>query len=259
MSNAVSDAAPESAELVHYEVADGIATVTLDSPHNRNALSQQLVRELFLALQRAGEDDAVRVVVIAATGRVFCSGADLSEASAGGMEEGARVLVEMQRLIVSHAKPVVTKVQGAVRAGGIGLVAASDIAIVVDEATFALTEVKLGLAPAVISLTVLPRMTSRAAALTCLTGETFTGVEAAEMGLVTQAVPAAELDDAVARVVASLATGAPQGLRETKRLLARDLMARIADQGEEVSRLSASLFGSDEAREAMTAFLSRKR
>ncbi|MDO9494724.1 MAG: enoyl-CoA hydratase family protein [Nocardioides sp.] len=255
----MSNVTPEHAELVHYDVVDGVATVTLDSPHNRNALSQQLVRELFAALQRADVDEAVQVVVIAATGRVFCSGADLSEASEGGMEEGARVLVEMQRLIVSHAKPVVTKVQGAVRAGGIGIVAASDIAIVADEATFALTEVKLGLAPAVISLTVLPRMTSRAAALTCLTGETFTGAEAAEMGLVTKAVPAAELDDAVARVVASLATGAPQGLQETKRLLARDLLARIADQGEEVARLSATLFGSEAAREAMTAFLSRKR
>ena len=255
----MSNGTPESPELVHYDVVDGVATVTLDSPHNRNALSQQLVRELFAALLRADDDDAVRVVVIAATGRVFCSGADLSEATEGGMEEGARVLVEMQRLIVSHSKPVVTKVQGAVRAGGIGIVAASDIAIVTDEATFALTEVKLGLAPAVISLTVLPRMTSRAAALTCLTGETFTGAEAAEMGLVTQAVPAAELDDAVARVVASLATGAPQGLKETKQLLARDLVARIADQGEEVAHLSAALFGSEAAREAMTAFLSRKR
>lgn len=255
----MSNATPESAELVHYEVVDAIATITLDSPHNRNALSQQLVRELFAALLRADAEEAVRVVVIAATGRVFCSGADLSEASAGGMEEGARVLVEMQRLIVSHAKPVVTKVQGAVRAGGIGIVAASDIAVVAEEATFALTEVKLGLAPAVISLTVLPRMTSRAAALTCLTGETFTGAEAAEMGLATRSVPAAELDAAVDAVVSSLATGAPQGLRETKRLLARDLLARIADQGEEVSRLSAALFGSDDAREAMTAFLTRKR
>lgn len=255
----MSNAATESPELVHYDVVDGVATVTLDSPHNRNALSQQLVRELFAALQRADVDKDVVVVVVAATGRVFCSGADLSEASAGGMEEGARVLVEMQRLIVSHAKPVVTKVQGAVRAGGIGIVAASDIAVVADDATFALTEVKLGLAPAVISLTVLPRLTSRAAALTCLTGEVFTGTEAAAMGLVTQAVPAADLDAAVDRVVASLATGAPQGLRETKRLLARDLVARIDEQGEEVARLSASLFGSDEAREAMTAFLSRKR
>ncbi|WP_309649998.1 enoyl-CoA hydratase family protein [Nocardioides sp.] len=244
-------------ELVHCVVVDAVATVTLDSPHNRNALSRQLVTELFEHLRATAEDDDVSVVVLRSSGRVFCSGADLSEASEGGMEEGARVLVEMQRLIVAHPKPVVAALHGPVRAGGIGIIAAADVVVAADEATFALTEVKLGLAPAVISLTVLPRMTSRAAALACLTGETFTAAEAVSMGLVTRAVPAAEVDDAVASVVASLATGAPQGLRETKALLARDLLARIDEQGEDMARLSARLFGSDEARQAMVAFLNR--
>ncbi len=249
----------DAPELVHYAVGDDVATITLDSPHNRNALSRQLVSELFERLEEADADDRVKVVVIRAEGKAFCSGADLSEASADGMEEGARVLVAMQRRIVSMGKPVVTRLQGAVRAGGIGIVAASDIAISADDATYALTEVKLGLAPAVISLTVLPRLTSRAAALTCLTGEVFDGAQAAEMGLVTRAVPVAELDDAVDAVVASLVTGAAQGLRETKALLARDLVDRIDARGDEVAALSARLFGSDEAREAMLAFLSRKK
>jgi enoyl-CoA hydratase/carnithine racemase len=247
------------AELVHYGVADRVGTITLDSPHNRNALSRQLVSELFAHLETADADDEVKVVVIRAEGKVFCSGADLSEASADGMEEGAKVLVAMQRRIVSMGKPVVTRLHGAVRAGGIGIVAASDIAISADDTTYALTEVKLGLTPAVISLTVLPRLSSRAAALACLTGEVFDGAEAAEMGLVTRAVPAAELDDAVAGVVASLLTGAAQGLRETKALLARDLVDRIDARGDEVAALSARLFGSEEAREAMLAFLSRKK
>jgi len=250
---------PDTPELVHLAVADGVATITLDSPHNRNALSRQLVTELFVHLQAADADEAVKAVVIRAEGKAFCSGADLSEASEDGMEEGAKAMVAMQRQIVALGKPVVTRLHGAVRAGGIGIVAASDIAISADDATYALTEVKLGLAPAVISLTVLPRLTSRAAALTCLTGETFTGAEAAEMGLVTRAVPEAELDDAVAQVVASLLTGAAQGLRETKTLLARDLLDRIDARGDEVAALSARLFGSDAAREAMLAFLSRKK
>ncbi|MEJ7832826.1 MAG: enoyl-CoA hydratase family protein [Nocardioides sp.] len=245
-------------ELVHYAVTDAVATITLDSPHNRNALSRRLVTQLFAHLETADADDAVRVVVIRAEGKVFCSGADLSEASAGGMEEGARVLVAMQRRIVSLGKPVLTRLHGAVRAGGIGLVAASDIAITADDATYALTEVRLGLTPAVISLTVLPRLTSRAAALTCLTGEAFSGLEAAEMGLVTRAVPVAELDAAVDRVCASLVAGSPQGLRETKALLARDLIDRIDRQGDEMAALSARLFGSDAAREAMLDFLARK-
>ncbi len=253
MSNATS----ETAELVHYDVADGVATITLDSPHNRNALSGQLVAQLFVSLEQAGQEPDVRAVVLRATGPVFCSGADLTEATSGGMDEGARLLMELQRTIVTHSKPIVTRVQGAVRAGGIGIVAASDIVIAAEEATFALTEVRLGLAPAAISLTVVPRLTSRAAALTFLTGDTFDGTQAAAMGLVTRAVPADGLDAAVDAVVASLAAGSPQGLKETKAILARDLLERIAERGEEMALLSASLFASDEARAAMTAFLSR--
>lgn len=253
---AMSDA---PAELVHYSVNAEIATITLDSPHNRNALSRQLVTELFAHLETADADPGAKAVVIRAEGKVFCSGADLSEASSGSMEEGALTIVRLQRMIVALSKPVVTRLHGPVRAGGIGIVAASDIAISAEGVTFALTEVKLGLAPAAISLTVLPRLTSRAAALTCLTGEVFSGVEAAAMGLVTKAVPADQLDDEVDRVCASLVTGSPQGLRETKALLAQDLLRRIDSRGSDVAALSARLFGSDEARDAMLAFLSRKK
>lgn len=250
-------------ELVHYAVdgagADAVATLTLDSPHNRNALSRQLVTELFEGLERAAADPAVKVVLIRAEGRVFCSGADLSEASTEGMELGARRIVDLQRLIVTMDKPVVVRAYGAVRAGGIGIVAAADVAIASDDATFALTEVKLGLAAAIISLTVHHRMNPRAAALTTLGGEVFTGAQAASYGLVTTAVPADDLDAEVDRVCASLATGAAQGLRESKRILNRDLVARIDERGGELAELSATLFASDEAREAMTAFLSRKK
>ena len=245
------------AELVHLDVADGVATITLDSQHNRNALSHQLVTELFAHLQAADADPDVRVVLLRAEGRVFCSGADLAEATGEGMEQGTRRIVDLQRLLVAMDKPVVTRLHGAVRAGGIGIVAASDLVVAAEDATFALTEVKLGLAAAIISLTVHHRMTPRAAALTTLGGEVFSGAEAAAYGLVTTAVPAAELDDEVARLCASLATGAPQGLRESKRILNRDLLARIDEHGEEMARLSTRLFASDEARAAMTAFLSR--
>ena len=247
------------AELVHYAVADAVATITLDSPHNRNALSRQLVTELVERLERAGADPEVRVVLVESAGKVFCSGADLSEATAEGMEVGARRIVDLQRLVVTLDKPVVTKNLGAVRAGGIGIVAAADVAISAEEATFALTEVKLGLAAAIISLTVHHRMHPRAAALTTLGGEVFGGAEAASYGLVTRAVPADSLDDEVAAVCASLATGAPQGLRESKRILNRDLVARIDALGEEMATTSARLFASDEARAAMTAFLQRSK
>jgi len=246
-------------ELVHYAVADAVATITLDSPHNRNALSRQLVTELFERLERAEADDDVTVVLVRQEGKVFCSGADLTEATTVGMEEGAKRIVALQRLVVTMGKPVVTRVSGAVRAGGIGIVAASDVAISADDATYALTEVKLGLAAAIISLTVHARMSPRAAALTTLGGEVFTGAEAADYGLVTRAVPADDLDDTVATVCAQLATGARQGLRESKRILNADLVRRIDALGDDMAALSARLFASDDAREAMTAFLNRKK
>ena len=246
-------------ELVHYDVSGPLATITLDSPHNKNALSRQLVGELFGHLETAGDDPDVRVVLLRSADRVFCSGADLSEATTVGMEEGARRIVELQRLILTLDKPVVTEVLGAVRAGGISIVAASDVAVVAEDATFALTEVKLGLAAAIISLTVHHRMTPRAAALTTLGGEVFDGTAASAYGLVTSAVPATDLEAEVRRVCDSLATGAAQGLRESKRILNRDLVERLDARGDELAALSARLFASDEAREAMTAFLQRRK
>jgi len=248
-----------SDELVHLETSDGLAAITLDSPHNKNALSRQLVTELFAHLESASADDTVKAVLIRSSDRVFCSGADLSEATTVGMEEGARRIVALQRLIATMDKPVVARIAGAVRAGGIGIVAASDVAISADDASYALTEVKLGLAAAIISLTVHARMNPRAAALTTLGGEVFTGAQAAAYGLVTRAVPSGGLDDAVASTCAQLATGSAQGLRESKRILNADLVRRIDALGDDMAALSARLFASDDAREAMTAFLGRKR
>ena len=245
-------------ELVRYVVEGARATITLDSQHNRNALSRRLVFELFGALEAAEADPEVRVVAITAAGPVFCSGADLSEATAEGMQDAALTIVGLQRLIATMSKPVVTRVHGAVRAGGIGIVAASDIVIALDDSTFALTEVKLGLAAAIISLTVHARMNPRAASLTTLGGLVFDGTQAAAYGLVTEAVPAIALNARMAEVCAELATGSPQGLRESKAILNRDLVARIDARGSEMAELSARLFASDEAREAMAAFLNRR-
>lgn len=246
-------------ELVHYGVAEQVATLTLDSQHNRNALSRQLVGELFAHLETAAADDQVKVVVIRAEGRTFCSGADLSEAGEDGMEAAAGVLVDLQRTLAALPKPVVARVHGNVRAGGIGIVAASDIAISADDATYAFTEVRLGLTPAAISLSVLPRMTDRSAALSFLTGEVFDGTTAAQMGLVTKAVPEYEIDVEVQRVCDALVKGNPQGLRETKQLIGAPLVKRIDALGGELATLSARLFGSEEAKAAMTAFLNRKK
>ncbi len=247
------------AELVHLDVADGVATVTLDSEHNRNALSRQLVTELADRLAQADADADVRAVLVRSAHRVFCSGADLSEAASGGMEEGARAIVALQRQIATAGTPVVVELAGPVRAGGLGIVGAADVVVAAESVTFALTEVRLALAPAVISLTLLERLTDRAAGELFLTGRQFDAREAQAAGLVTRAVPDPDLADTVADVLADLVQGYPQGLRETKRLLNHDLVARIDALGDDVAAQSARLFGSDEAREAMTAFLQRKR
>jgi enoyl-CoA hydratase/methylglutaconyl-CoA hydratase len=246
-------------ELVHYRVDDQVASLVLDSQHNRNALSRQLVQELYDGLARAEQDDDVKVVQVRAEGRTFCSGADMSEASKDGMEKTAGMLVALQRRIVTLPKPVVARVHGNVRAGGIGIVAAADIAVAAHDATFAFTEVRLGLTPAAISLTVLPRMTDRSAALTFLTGEVFTGGDAVQMGLVTKTAAEIELNLEVDEICAQLAKGNAQGLRETKLLLGRSLVERIDAYGDDLARLSARLFGSDEAKAAMNAFLTRRK
>lgn len=244
-------------ELVHYATERKFATITLDSPHNRNALSRQLIGELSDHLATAAADPEVRVVILTSADRVFCSGADLAEAGSTPMIEGTRAIVALQRQILELSKPVVVALRGPVRAGGIGLVASADIAIASTEANFQLTEVKLGLAAGAISLTVLPRMTSRAAGLTFLAGTKFSAEEAVDYGLITMAVPADEFDATVRSVAAHVGTGALQGLEQTKKLLNAEILAGIDARGEEVAQLSARLFDSPEAHEAMAAFLGR--
>ena len=241
--------------LVRLETRDQVAWVTLDSPRNRNALSRRLVGELLDALDRAERDPGVVAVVLAAAGPAFCSGADLSEAAAGGMEQGTRDLVALQRAIVASDKPVLARVHAAVRAGGLGLVGAADVVVCADTVTFAFTEARLGLAPAAISLTTLPRLTSRGAASTFLGAEPFDAPTAVTLGLVTLAVSPEELDCSVEQVTSSWRACSAQGLRETKRLLNAPLVARIDAMGQEMARTSARLFDSAEAKAAMRTFL----
>jgi enoyl-CoA hydratase len=243
--------------VVHYSVDRAIATVVLDSPANRNALSAQLVSELTGHLAAAAADDDVRAVVLTHTGTVFCAGADLKEqASEGGPAEGTKRMLALLRAIVELPKPVVARIDGAARAGGLGIVGACDIAVASQRASFAFTEVRLGLAPAIISLTTLGRMTERAASRYYLTGETFDAPAAAQSGLLTAAVD--DLDAEIATVADALRACSPQGLAETKPLTTLGAQAAFAARADEVQALSARLFASEEAREGMLAFLQKR-
>jgi enoyl-CoA hydratase len=243
-------------ELVHVAIDGGIATITLDSPHNRNALSHQLVAELTDRLHVAAAAPDLRAVVLTHTGTTFCAGADLSEASTGPMTGTASGLLALLRLIVETPQPVIASIDGNVRAGGVGLLGACDIVVAGPRSSFAITEARLGLAAAVISVTVLPRLDERSAARYYLTGATFDAAEAQRIGLVTIATD--DLDGAVATLTADLRKASPQGLVASKRLANREVREAIERHGEEMVELSARLFASEEAHEGMTAFLERR-
>jgi methylglutaconyl-CoA hydratase len=247
-------------ELVRTATDAGVTTVTLDSPANRNALSTPLMRELLDALGTALTDPAVRVVVLSHTGPVFCSGADLKE-TAEARSNGrvpAELLADVLAAIWEYPKPVVARIAGPARAGGLGLVAAADIAVCVRDATFAFSEVRLGVIPAVISATVLPRLAPRAAAELYLTGDVFDGARAAEIGLVTAAVPADELDAAVARYCDSLVRGGPLALAGAKQLLRRRPSEGTRADLAELSEKSAGYFRSAEGSEGVNAFREKR-
>ncbi|SKI94158.1 enoyl-CoA hydratase family protein [Mycobacteroides abscessus] len=251
--------------LVQYEVEGRAARLTLDSPHNRNALSSGLVRQLRERLQRAATDRTVRAVVLTHTGNTFCAGADLSESTGASADpqdvakDRAGQLTALLRDILELPLPVVIAVNGHVRAGGFGLVGAADIAVAGPDSTFALTEARIGVAPSIISLTLLPRLTGRAAGRYFVTGEKFDARVAAEIGLVTKSVDSAEaVEAAVTSLVDDIALGSPQGLAESKRLTTAPILADFDARAVELTETSARLFVSPEAQEGMLAFLQKR-
>ncbi|NED86666.1 enoyl-CoA hydratase family protein [Streptomyces sp. SID11233] len=229
----------------------GITTLSLDSPANRNALSARLVVELSAALAACAADDTVRAVVLTHTGNTFCAGADLTAPA------DPAAFVALMRQIVALPKPVVARVTGHVRAGGLGLLGACDISAAGPAASFALTESRLGLAPAVISMPLLPRLDPRAAARYYLTGERFDATEAARISLITLAA-ADDVDEALAPVLDGLRRASPQGLRASKELVAASVLESFDQHAEDLIARSAALFASEEAREGVTAFLERR-
>ncbi|MER5935533.1 enoyl-CoA hydratase family protein [Streptomyces sp. NPDC002054] len=238
------------APLVHAAQESGVTTLTLDSPANRNALSAELVGGLRAALAEAGADPAVRAVVLTHTGTTFCAGADLKAPC-----DPADFLA-LLREITELPRPVVGRVTGHVRAGGLGLLGACDIAAAGPGSTYAFTETHLGVVPAVISAPLLPRLDPRAAARYFLTAEPFDAAEAARIGLLT--LHGQDVDDTLAPVLAGLRKAGPEALAATKRLLTAAVRAALARDGEALTTLSAHHFGSAEAREGITARFERR-
>jgi methylglutaconyl-CoA hydratase len=242
-------------ELVGVQHRGGIRTLTLDSPHNRNALSTLLLEQLAAALRDATGDGDVRGIVLTGAGSVFCSGADLSERGGAAPNRMPEILTQM----VESPVPVIVRVNGHARAGGIGLVAAGDLAVATEAASFAFTEVRVGVAPAMILVPALRVMDRRFVVRMSLTGERFEARAAAAAGLLSDVVAdETALDTWVDTQTEALRRAAPGALRATKDLL-RTLPARPWARGlADAADVSATLFAGPEAAEGMEAFLQKR-
>lgn len=239
------------------------ATLTLCSPHNRNALSARLLRELHEGLAAAEADPAVRVVVLAAEGPVFCSGADLAERLAAAAEPATPApegpgLPEVLAALRGAGTPVVAVVGGHVRAGGIGLVAAADVALGAASATFAFTEVRVGVAPAIIAVAASRVMAARALARHTLTGEVFDAPAAAACGLLSEVVPDEALAARADEVVGAFGDGAPGAVAATKAFLDSVPGESFGADLARAAALSDRLFAGPDAVEGMAAFLEKR-
>ncbi len=247
--------------LVHSNTSGGVCTVTLADEDNRNSLSAGLLAELMDQLDAAEADESVRVIVLTNSGPVFCAGANLSERS--GVSEGAAPTrqvdpVEMFTRFQRSPKPYVGRIAGHCVAGGMGIAAAMDISIAVDTAKMGFTEVRIGVAPAMISVLCLPKMREADARAAFLRGHRMLAPEAARIGLINAAVPAEQLDAEVDAVVRDLLAGSPAGIAAAKELLRRVPEMSTTDAFAWTSELSASLFKTDDAREGMAAFLEKR-
>ena len=243
-----------------------VATVTLNRPDVRNAFNDEVIAELTHAFTQLGQDSQVRAIVLAAVGPAFCAGADLNwmrrmadYTHAENLADAAQ-LAEMLRVIYACPKPTVARIQGDVYAGGMGLVAACDMAVSVDTANYCLSEVKLGLYPATISPYVIRAMGARAAHRYFLTAERFDAAEALRVGFVHAVVPAEQLDDKVAELTKALVNASPNAVRECKVLL-HDVAGKDIDAGLIAHTVNgiASIRASAEGKEGVQSFLQKRK
>ena len=243
-----------------------IATVTLNRPEVRNAFNDESITALTEAFTALGANDAVRVIVLAASGPGFCAGADLNwmrrmaEYSREENLADAAQLAEMLRLLYTCPKPTVARVQGDVFAGGMGLVAACDIAVSVDTASYCLSEVRLGLIPATIGPYVVRAMGPRAAHRYALTAERFSAAEALRIGFVHEVVAADALDAKLGEITSALANAGPAAVRASKRLV-QDVAEREIDAALIARTVEgiADIRASAEGREGIQAFLQKRK
>jgi len=242
-----------------------VATITLARPEVRNAFSDLVIEEITAAFTEVGARAHIRAVVLAAEGTAFCAGADLHwmrRMADYTREENladAGKLAAMLRTMDQCPKPTIARVQGDVYAGGLGLVAACDMAVAVDSAHFCLSEVKIGLIPATIAPYVIRAMGTRAAQRYFVTGERFTAHEALRIGLIHETVPAAQLDARITALLDALTSASPQAVTAAKRLV-HDVAGRVINNAliDDTISAIADIRASTEGKEGVQAFLQKR-
>lgn len=247
-----------SDEIVRYEVRGAAAWITLASPETRNALSTALVAGLGAHLRRAMDEAAVRAVVITGEGAAFCAGADLKSRGAMGATSQGNPFVDILKQMRHGPKPVLVAVNGHAFGGGVGLVAAADIAIAVDTAVFSFSEVRIGAIPAMISVVVLPKLGEHQTMRLFLTGERFGAAAARDYGLLHRVVAPSELEAAVQEEIVAIAKGGPIAIREAKQLVRTVARLPEDDAFAFAERKIAAIFASEEAAEGMAAFAEKR-
>jgi len=248
------------------QIDSRVARITLNRPEVRNAFDDDLIAQLKSAFEQVGAHEDVRAVVLAAEGPAFCAGADLNwmRRMADYTREqniaDASELAAMLQTIYHCPKPTVARVQGDAFAGGVGLVAACDIAVSADSATFCLSEVKLGLIPATISPYVIRAIGARAAHRYFLTAERFSAAQAHQIGLVHEVVSTQALDETVGSITKALCSAGPHALGACKKLLqevaARDIDAALVAQ---TVQGIADIRASEQGREGVQSFLQKRK
>lgn len=248
---------------VKVTTENGIMTATLADVENRNALGMALLTGLSDAVDTAEADESIRALVITNEGSTFCAGANLKERSGVAQTDGtAKNAIGFEEMLekIQHASiPVIGRIAGHVVGGGNGLAASLDIAIAQEDVKFGFTEVRLGVIPAIISVVCLPKMRRGEAMEAFLRGNRFPASKAAEYGLISRAVPADQLDDAVNEVLADLRKGGPKALGQAKRLVYDVPTMETQEAFKYTARLSGQLFSGEEAKEGMAAFLGKRK
>ncbi|WP_454725385.1 MULTISPECIES: enoyl-CoA hydratase/isomerase family protein [Cupriavidus] len=245
--------------------AQHVATVTLNRPDVRNAFNETVIAELTGAFRALGSEPSVRAIVLAGNGPAFCAGADLNwmKKMAGYSHDENRsdalTLAQMLHTIWACPKPVIARIHGDAYAGGVGLVAACDIAVAAEGVTFCLSEARLGLLPATISPYVIRALGEQASRRYFITAERFGAAAALRLGFVHEVVPADALDAKVAELAATLAANSPNAVRESKRLV-REVAGRAVDEDllAETAERIAAIRASEEGREGVKSFLEKR-